>query len=382
MLKGFRVRLLPTAEQHELMWKHVNAARFVYNWGLELRKKTYEESGKTMNYVEQSRELTKFKRTPEAADRLTGVNASVLQRSLRDLETAYINFFRSKKGFPKFKCFSKSKKAFGVQNSKTYFNSENVVTLPTIGRVRYRSNYNLPKGRLATKMLNPRVALTNGKWMLSFSLEVADLEKKPELNDFSCGVDLGIKTLVTVSFGGSEMKISNPNKGLVIRRHMRQLKRSQRKLSRSKKGSQRRLKARQRLGKKWERIRNIRRNHAHQSTRRVVNLLPRRIVLEDLNVKGMMKNHHLARAVSECNFAELHRQLEYKARAMGIEVVYADRFFPSSKTCSCCGGFKPGLKLSDREFHCPRCGAVLDRDFNAARNLELYAPTKDSLVLK
>lgn len=374
MLKGYRVRLFPTKTQEELMWKHVNFARFVFNRGLELRKKAYEQDGRTLTYVDQSAELTQFKRTPEG-EFLKAVSAATLQYALKDLETSYINFFRRKKGFPKFKSVRTAKRSFSVKTDKTYFDSDTRLTLPTIGKVRYRSDYDLPQGRNAARMLNPRVALENGKWMLSFSLETQD-PAKPELNDFSCGVDLGVKTLITCSYGGGRtLVVPNVNKERRVRRRAKRIRLLQRRMARSKRGSRRRERTRARLSRERGRVANIRRDHIHKATRRIVDLLPRKIVLEDLNVQGMVRNHHLARAVSECGFHEIRRQLEYKAEAFGIEVVHADRFYPSSKTCSSCGGHHAKLSLKDRTFSCPHCHASIDRDFNAALNLERYDQT-------
>ncbi|GHT02224.1 hypothetical protein AGMMS50276_31970 [Synergistales bacterium] len=219
----------------------------------------------------------------------------------------------------------------------------------------------------AIKLYNTRISFEDGKWTLSFSREVDPQPTK--LNDYSVGIDLGVKTLAVVSCDGKFYKTKNINKSHKVRRLEKQLKRRQRALSRKQKGSNR-VKARLKVAKTYSELRNIRRNHLRQTTRKIVNLLSQRIVLEDLNVQGMLKNNHLAKAISEQNFYEFRRQIDYKSKMQGTKIILADRFFPSSKLCSNCGSKKDKLLLSERTYKCPVCGFELDRDENAARNLE------------
>ena len=164
----------------------------------------------------------------------------------------------------------------------------------------------------------------------------------------------------------------NINKSRRVKRLKRHLKHLQRQAAKKAKRSKNQHKAYEKCGGLYRKLSAIRKDHTHKTTRKIVDLFPKRIVVEDLNVRGMMKNHHLARAVAEQTFHEFRRQIEYKCEERGIELVVADRFFPSSKKCSKCGGINKGLRLKDRIFVCPHCGASLDRDFNAALNLENY----------
>jgi putative transposase len=302
---------------------------------------------------------------------LKEVSGKIASNAIFDLDESYKVFYRrvkrgEKPGFPKFKSRAKSKPSFGLDAETVRF-YEDGVQLQKIGHVQFK--FDLPLEQLqAMKLYNTRISFSNGKWMLSCSMEVS--ATTPKLHDFSVGIDLGIKTLAVVSCDGKFYKAKNINKSHKVRRLTKQLKHHQRAFSRKEKGSKNREKARKKVSKVYGRLRNIRRDYTHKVTRKIVNLLPQRIVMEDLNVSGMLKNHHLARAISEQNFSEFRRQIDYKARDMGIEVKVADRFFPSSRLCSCCGNKRETLLLSERVYKCPVCGTELDRDENAAMNLE------------
>jgi putative transposase len=276
------------------------------------------------------------------------------------------------KGHPQFKSKHKAKMSFGLQCDKLSFYANGVV-LTKIGRVKYQTDAPIELGSLVmkSKIKNPRAFFISGKWILSFSLETQ--VDKPQLTDKCVGIDLGLATLATVSCGGEITKIKNINKTAKVKKIEKQLRRTQRTASKRQKRSKNQDKAYDEVRRLQARLRNIRRDYTHKATHSVVSMLPRAICLEDLNVRGMMKNRHLSKAIASANWSEFGRQIEYKSAKQDTKVVYANRFEPSSKRCSVCGAIKHNLKLKDRVYRCNSCGAVIDRDDNAAANLERLA---------
>lgn len=394
MLKGFKVRLLPTEEQERLLWQNVGAARFAWNWGLALQMQRFENGEKLLGEYALRSEFLKLKTLPEYAW-LNDVSSKAPVFALFDLMTAYKRFFRTQAngekftaktrerahrlkrkltpydmvGHPKFKKRSRCKPCFAQPNERLYFTGGCAVLLK-IGHVRIRTDRVLPQGIGTGKYYNPRVSFDNGKWILSFAMEVESQDYV--LGDYSVGVDLGIKHLAVVSCAGTHLVFDNINKTRRVKRLKRQLKHAQRMASKKKKRSKNQEKAYARCKRLHRKIASIRNDYTHKTTRKIVDLLPNRIVVEDLNVSGMMKNRHLARAVAEQCFYKFRVQLVYKCAERGIDLVVADRFYPSSKKCSSCGAIHKGLTLKDRTFQCPNCGLSIDRDLNAALNLETY----------
>jgi len=369
MLKGFKIRLFPTEEQEKQLWRSAGVARWVWNWGLGFRQELYKAEGKSISPYDLKKELTKIRNSDEFKW-LREVSGKIASNAIFDLDEAYKAFYRrakkgQKAGFPKFKSRGKSKPSFGL-DAETVIFYEDGVQLQKIGHVKFRAK----EPELWTKdfkFYNSRVSFTKGKWILSFSTEI--VLQKPVLNDFSVGVDLGVKKLAVVSCQEKFFKAKNINRSHKMIRLGKQLKHQQRALARKKKGSKNRNKALKKVQKLYSRISNIRHDYTHKVTTKIVNLLPARIVIEDLNVHGMMKNHRLSKAISQQNFYKFRSQLEYKCKERGIELKVADRWFPSSKTCAKCGSIKQDLKLSDRVYKCS-CGLNIDRDENAAKNLE------------
>ncbi len=394
MMRAFKIRLLPTEDQEQILWKTTGVSRFAWNWGLAFQMERFKNGEKLLGEYDLRKEFNKLK-TQEEYSWLKEVSSKAPVFALFDLMTAYKNFFRIQKqgekftlsakrkaqrqgrkltpydmkGHPQFKKRERCKPSFAQPNESMYFQNGNVVLLK-VGHVKFQTNYELPEGRFAGKFYNPRVSFVNGKWILSFAMEVEN--QNYELKDYSVGIDLGIKVLAVASVGGNAMEIKSINKSLPVKRLKKRLKHSQRNASRKSKKSNNQKKAYERVAKLYRRLTNIRQDYTHKATRKIVDTLPKRIVVEDLNISGMMKNKHLARAVAEQNFYEFRRQLEYKCEARGIELVIANRFFPSSKKCSRCGEVNRDLKLKDRTFICPACSFTIDRDLNAARNLENY----------
>lgn len=252
---------------------------------------------------------------------------------------------------------------------------DETANIEKIGKVKYKTNHNMPQFRLkdrnGVKFSNPTIVYENNKWLLKFGIECDN--QATILNDYAVGIDVGIKILAAVSFNGEQFVIENVNKSSRVKKREKQLKRSQRKLARAKKGSSNRNKALEDVQRNYRLLANIRKDYTHKASAKIINLLPKSIGIETLNISGMMKNKHLSIAIAEQNLSEFLRQIEYKAERNGIQIVKADRFYASSKTCSCCGDVKKNLKLSDRVYKCESCGFEIDRDYNAAINLERLA---------
>ena len=376
MIRSYKIRLYPTKQQEELMWRHVGACRYIYNYMLAKQNEIREAGGKHLSAFDMINLLKPLKNDGEHAWLYDISNAS-LTRSCQDLHAAYNKFFRKQNGFPKFKSKKRSKSNFPVREN-IYF-TESVVTISKIGKVRYRTDFDIPFGR-GHKFSNPRVSNRSGKWFLTFGMEREN--QTPQLSNKPMGIDLGIKDLVTAAYGDERIVFHNINKSKRVRFLKRKIAHTQRSISRKYEANRigkryvktgNILREEEKLRSLYERLSDIRTNYTHQTTHALVSKLPYRVVMEDLNVKGMMKNKHLSKAIAEQEFAEFIRQMKYKCEERGIEFVQADRFFPSSKTCSCCGNIKHDLKLSDRTYVCDECGYTEDRDFNAAVNLMRYA---------
>ncbi|MBQ3346769.1 MAG: transposase [Synergistaceae bacterium] len=373
MYKAIVIRLLPTQSQAKLFWQNVGTARWTWNWGLALQKKSYSECKEILSVYELKREFTEV-RNSEKFKWLQEVSRQVEANALIDLDKAYKNFFRRLRtgktgGMPKFKSKGKCTPSFCTRSEKVKVDEQDRIYLEKIGWIRFKAKENLT----GVKFYNARVKFENEKWLLKCAVEVLPEESKIILSDVNMGIDVGVKSLAVVSYGGHKRVFRNINRSHKMRRLTRQLKHHQRILSRKKKGSKNYLKEKYRVQDLYGRIRRRRHEYIKQTAAKIVSMKPKVIVLEDLNIQGMMKNRHLARAVAEQNLYLLRTLIERKAAASGIKVEFADRFYPSSKTCSNCGHVKKDLKLSERIYKCPECGKVIDRDFNAALNLERLA---------
>ena len=374
MIKSYKVRLEPNKQQEKQMFFQAGCARHIYNWTLAFQKERYEKGEKFISAMGMSKYLTAYKKENEW---LRDCDSIVLVTAYTDACTAFKNFFREvKKGnvksYPRFKSKNKTTPAF-APNYQAIKISENQVKLPKIGIVKLsRKNY-IP---IVNKYSNPRVTYDGLHWYISVGVEQEDY--KPELNPTVLGVDLGVKDLAIVSDG---TVYKNINKTAEMKKLEKRLKRLQRQVSKkydmNKDGkvyhkTNNIIKLEKQILKLQHRIRDIRNNYRHTMTHQLVEKKPQKIVIEDLNVKGMMKNKHLSDAIGKQGFFEIQRQLQYKTQEYGIELVIADRWYPSSKTCSRCGNVKQDLKLKDRVYICPKCGLEIDRDLNAAINLSQY----------
>ena len=389
--RSVKIRLLPTKEQEILFWKSAGVARWSYNYFLSESYRVYQEwlEDKSKPKHISEMEVRKYinnhlKKTTHTW--LKDVGSNVMKQGVKDANIALQNFFKHGKGYPKFKSKKKSKPSF-------YVNYEHLKRLPKgfhgerIGYVKTKES--LPMIGKNQKYRRPRISFDGRFWYLSVSFEVKRLDVK--LSDTRLGIDLGIKELAVVSSqsGTDTKKYHNINKTCEVKRLEKKLKREQRKFSRkilvhkglcnNKTNHKKELELCKNIQKQksiiqrlYRRLLNIRTNYLHQTTTEIVKTKPSHIVLEDLNVSGMMKNRHLSKSIMCQKWYEFRRQIEYKAELYGIEVLIADRFYPSSKACHVCGNVKRDLKLSDRVYRCSCCGNVVDRDVNASINLANY----------
>lgn len=374
--RAYKTELDPTQEQIHLFYQCAGFARFVFNYGLAQRIEAYQERGESLNYYGQRKAFVETrKNTPEWAW-MDDLSYSIYEFALRDLDASYQNFFRrvktgEKPGFPKFKGKKNSPVRFRIRDGVTI--SEDSVRLPKIGWIRLKERGYIPTDGI--HILSATVSLRAGHWFVSVQCE-QEIEVKAA-KGAPVGVDVGVKALAVVSDGKHDVAYENPK---ALAAYEKRLRRLQRKLCRQQKGGANREKTKQAIAKTHYKIECIRKHALHNASAAIVGKdeparkRPRVIVVEDLNVKGMVRNHSLAKAISDASMSELHRQLAYKAAWNGSEVVEADRFYPSTQTCSHCGTIQEvKVTLDVRTFKCSECGFVLDRDANAARNLARLA---------
>lgn len=388
-----KIRLLPTAEQEKLFWKSAGVARWSYNFFLSYNQEKYNEYLKdnTKEKFVSENDVRKYinnelKKTTHTW--LNEVGSNVMKQGVKNANIALQGFFKLNKGYPKYKSRKKSKPSFYV-NYESLIRTLNGFRGEKIGIVKTRES--LPKIPKGEKYVNPRITYDGKFWYLSIGYKVEP--KQIKLTDKKIGIDLGLKDLAIVSNINNSYykKYKNINKGYKVKLLEKRLKRAQRKLSRKilnniKSYDEDRRpkyirpledcrniqKQKHMIQNLYRKLTSIRNNYIHQVTTEIVKTKPSKIVLEDLNIKGLMKNKYLSKSIADSKWYEFRRQILYKAELCGIEVVLADRFYSSSKTCSCCGSYKKDLKLKDRTYICNECGLKIDRDINAAINLANY----------
>jgi putative transposase len=368
IIKSYKVELDPNNQQRSQLIRHAGVNRFVYNWGLAQRINEYQTTGKSSSAVVQHKQIVLMKKTQEYSW-LQEVSKCAPQEALRNLDRAYANFFRRVKkgeapGFPKFKSRKKGIGSFTLLGAIKI--SSNNIKLPRIGKVKLKEKNRLPVGaRVSSVTCSERA----GHWFVSMCYKEELLISTAGAG--TLGIDLGIKSLAVTSDG---RVFENPRS---LKKNLKKLARIQRKISRQFKGSNSRKKTKLKLSRLYYKISNIRKDALHKATSAIVKAKakPETIVLESLNVSGMMKNRRLSQAISDVGFSEFRRQIEYKSSWNGINVLVASRFFPSSKICNVCGTKNENLKLSNRVWVCEACGTKLNRDLNAATNLANLATT-------
>jgi putative transposase len=350
--------------------RHAGAARWAYNWGLRVKQERYKATKKSPTAIELHRELNALKKTD--VPWMYDMSKCAPQEALWNLDAAFAHFFRrcvlkkqgkwkGKLGYPKYKTKKKGLGSFRLTGRIVV--SDKAIVLPRLGRLRLKEREYLPTGG-DVQILSATVSEQAGHWYVSVQVEQEQVV--PENTGPVVGIDLGVKSLATLSDGEV---IPNPRH---LKRRLKKLKKLQRVVSRRQKGGKNRKKAVCKLAKLHRQIKNQRDNTLHQVTTRLAKTKSV-LVIEDLNVSGMVKNHRLAQAIGDVGFYEFKRQLLYKASWYGARVILADRWEPSSKRCSGCGWLDADLTFSDRTFHYEQCGLVLDRDLNAAINLEKLA---------
>lgn len=357
-----------------MFYKHIGCCRFIWNYMLAEHIRIYEEKKINLRSSDMTKMLTKLK-SEENFGWLKEVSSASLQGECRNLDEAFCRFFKRVSRHPNFKSKKNSKKSFPVRSEKErFYFTENFVKVEKIGKIRYKSKYcNLIND---TKFYNASIFLKNNKWILSVAIDCENQAVK--LTDKSLGIDLGIKELAVCSFGGEKLVFHSINKTKRMKNLENKLKHIQRAISRKYRvnGNYDKtngiIRYENILRGIFYRMSCIRENYTHQTTHYLVSLLPNKVIMEDLNIQGMIKNKHLSKHVCEQGLFRFITQMRYKCAWYGIDFVQVDRFYPSSKTCSNCGHIKKDLKLSDRIYRCPECGLEIDRDFNAALNLEKY----------
>lgn len=362
ILRAYKTEITVNNKQQTLLLQHIGCARWAYNWALAKKKDAFDKKEKIPNAIELHRELNKLKQSEVSW--MYDSSKTSPQNALRDCDKAFQNFFtrckkkvKGNKGFPKFKSKKNEKQSFRLDGAISV--ESDYIKLPRIGKLKLAE-----KGYIPTdcKILSATVSKRAGKWFVSVQVESPNRERSDAKNEV-VGIDLGIKTLATCSDGSI---YENPK---ALKKNLKRLKRKQKQLSKKKKGSKNYGKAKQKLAKLHCHISNIRKDCLHKVTSEIIQKA-NVIVLEDLKVSNMMKNHCLAQSISDVGLHEFRRQIIYKAEWSGRKVIFADIFFASSKLCSCCGWKNENLTLTDRTFECKVCDMKIDRDYNASLNLK------------
>lgn len=382
IIKTIRVMLIPNNKQKTKLFQYANTARFAYNWALAKEQENYKNGGKFLSDTDLRKEFTKMKQTQEYAW-LNRIDCDVPKQAIKDACNAYKKFFKGLTKFPKFKSRRKSTPSFYQDNVKIQFSNAHVrlMLVAGKGKAKNKRSQKICRIRLAEhnriptnyKYSNPRIKFDGLNWWITVGIEYpvsVDIPKSEGI-----GIDLGIKDLAVCSDGN---KYKNINKDNIVKKIEKKKRRLQRSMSRSyeknKKGKEycktnNVIKKEKLLLKITHRSTDIRQNYLHQTTSEIIKQEPSFICIEDLNVKGMMKNRHLSKAVASEKFYEFREKLMKKCHEEGIELRVVSRWYPSSRKCHSCGCIRKDLKLSDRIYRCS-CGYVEDRDRNAALNLK------------
>ena len=380
MLKSYKTEINPTLEQIQKIKKTIGTCRFVYNFYLAHNKKLYDDGKKFMTAKSFSVWLNNefIPNHPEFLW-IKEVSSKSVKKSMENACTAFCKFFQKQSNFPRFKKKNKSdvKMYFVKNNPKDCFCERHRINIPTLGWVKLKEKGYIPTTKQGYVIKSGTISRKAGRYYVSVLIDIPRVEKT-ELNDFGLGIDLGIKEFAVMSNG---MVKKNINKSTKVKKLEKQLKRKQRCLSGKYEDLKKRNKklkgeaTRQNIQKQvlkvqklHHRVDNIRTEYINQCVNEIVKTKPSYISIEDLNVKGMMKNRHLSKAVASQKFYEFRKKLEAKCKELGIELRIVDRWYPSSKRCHACGSMKKDLKLSDRVYIC-ECGYHVDRDYNASLNL-------------
>ena len=384
MIKTIRVMLLPNNKQKTKLFQYAGTARFAYNWALDREQENHKNGGGFLSDADLRKEFTQLKKNPEYVW-LNDISNNVTKQAIKDACDAYRRFFKGIAKFPRFKSKKHSPQSFYQDNVKIQF-TETHVKVEGFACSKKKNKQKRNWIRLAehnripvnSKYTNPRIKYDGVHWWITVGIECKESNTIP-YNE-GIGIDLGIKDLAVCS---DKKKYENINRTQKIKKLEKRKRRLQRCVSRryekNRKGgcyckTKNIIKREKELLKLNHRLTNIRQDYLHQTTSEIIKRKPSFICIEDLNVRGMMKNRHLSKAVQQQGFYKFRKQIEYKSAWRNIPVIIADKFFPSSKLCSCCGTIKKDLKLSERVYKC-ECGNVIDRDYQAALNLKRYGET-------
>ena len=381
MIKSIKVRLNPNNKQLTKLFQYAGCARFAYNWTITKQQENYKQGNKFISDNELRKEFTQLKKLQQYKW-LNEVSNNVTKQAIKDACNTYKRFFKGQCKYPKFKSKKHSIPSFYQDNVKIQFTNTHVkVEGFSMSKKKNKQKLNwiklCEKARIPTdcKYMNPRFTYDGLYWYISVGIEVDDNTTYPS-ND-GIGIDLGIKNLAVCSDGNIYKNINKTYKIKKLEKRKRRLQRSvSRRYEENKKGgsyckTSNIIKGQKELLKVVKRLTYTRQNYLHQTTSEIIKRKPSFICIEDLNVSGMMKNRHLSKTIQQQGFYEFRRQIKYKSEWNNIPLIIADRFFPSSKLCSCCGTIKKDLKLSDRVYKC-ECGNIIDRDFQASLNLKAY----------
>jgi putative transposase len=364
MLKAFKYRLYPNKEQAEKIDKNIGCARWIYNYALTKKMKAWNSEKKNLSRYDIQKDLPELKKQKET-EWLKEADSKALIYSLLNLDNAYQKFFKEHKGYPKFKSKKKSKLNYTTYQKVKIDWDKNKLNLPKNKDIKIKLHRKF-EGEAGQVTISKT---PTGKYYVSILVDTKEKDKrKSKINEKTAiGIDLGIKTFATISDG---RKIENPK---ILYKYEKKLTREYKRLSRKEKGSNNKNKQRIKVARTHERITNIRKDFLHKLSFELTHENQvKSIVLEDLNINGMLKNHHLSKAIINVSWNKFVELLAYKCDWYGVNLLKIGRFEPSSKLCSKCGFINQELTLSNREWTCPNCGSKLNRDLNAAINIKRF----------
>lgn len=372
MYKSYYIRIYPTKEQEELIWKHIHACRFIWNYMIEQQQKSYNDGNGYISQYNMNKLLTPLKKQDEYSW-LNEVSNRSLQIVCRDLDFRYKRFFNKKSKYPKFKSSKKDRKSYPVRENVFCFLDDHTIRVEKLRKVRCRRT-DVPIG----KICNPRIFYANKKWMIYFVVECEN-QAPICLSEFPMGIDLGIKEFAVVSFGSQKFVFHNINKSKRVRALEHKLRYIKKVLARKykvnnyvKTKSTRKYEAMQ--SELYYKLSNIRHNYINQVINQLIKCAPYKITVEDLDLAEWSQKRIIADSAAHQNIGRFISRLSYKCEWNGIKYLKADRYFPSSKMCSNCGNIKKYLSVGARIYNCKKCGLRIDRDYNAAINLMKYVP--------
>jgi putative transposase len=402
--RGKSVKILPTSEQEQLLWQFAGARRWAYNWALDRQMKAFENNEPFISANDLCKEVVQLKKNNSDLMWLNNISCDVPKQAIKDLDSAWKRYFKKQKesgyipyskkklaksirtgkqltvydraGHPKFKKKLNCQESFHTDCCQIKIKDDSIF-LPKIGWVCLTKSNIFPIGcgRTDFKLYNPKVKFDGQNWYFVATVDV-DINSESVPQTEPIGIDLGVKDLAILSDGTKYKNINKTKKVKKLEKRKRYLQRKISKKYEKNKKEKKYVKTKniQKTEKQLlcinHKLKNIRKNYLHQTTSEIVKRKPIYIAMEDLNIRGMMKNRHLSKAIQNQGFSLFKTYISYKCAENNIPIYFVDRFYPSSKTCSCCGNIKKDLKLRDRIYRCSNCNLIIDRDINASINLK------------